>query len=99
MREHSGRKSTLIRTLTVAALPLLLVAGCATPENAATKADIDALRSEIGQLRSEIGAATSRSETAAQRADQAATAAQAAAAEAAAASEKADRIYRQSLRK
>lgn len=99
MLEYSGRIPTLLRNLTFAALPLLMVAGCETPQNAATQADIEALRAEISQLRAEIGAATRSSQSAAQSADQAARAAQAAAADAKAASEKADRIYRQSLRK
>jgi outer membrane murein-binding lipoprotein Lpp len=70
----------------------LLLAGCATPEGAATQTDIEALRAEIADLRARIDSASMDASTAAARAEEAA-------ADAKAASEKADRIYRQSLRK
>ena len=71
-----------------------------------SQSDIDALRSEIADLRNRIDSIATTAEAAAQgassaaaRADASARAAAAAAADAKAASEKADRIYKQSLRK
>jgi hypothetical protein len=77
---------------------LLALAGCASqaePEYA-TRADLQALRTE---LLNEIRQSQATSQAAAQQAAEAAAAAQQAAADAAAAAEKADAIFRQSLRK
>ena len=68
------------------ALPLLAMAGCAT------QADLDALRDEVSEVRK-------IAESAEQNAAASAADARRAADEAKAASEKADRIYRESLRK
>lgn len=85
-------QSNAFRRVLIAAVPLVLLAGCATPQDVASQSDLDALRADVEQLRSEVRASTARS-------DEAARAAQAAADEARAASERADRIYQQSLRK
>jgi hypothetical protein len=82
----------------ILAASLLAVAGCASraePEYA-TKADLQALRNE---LLGEIRASQAASQAASEQAAAAAAAAQQAAADAAAAAEKADAIFRQSLRK
>lgn len=91
--------STALRHIMFATVPLVLLAGCATPPETTSQTELDALRSDVEQLRSEVRAAQESAAAANARADQAARAAQAAAADAKAASEKADRIYRQSLRK
>jgi hypothetical protein len=77
---------------------LLALAGCASKAEAeyATKSDLQALRTE---LLTEIRKSQDASQAAAQQAAAAAAAAQQAAADAAAASEKADAIFKQSLRK
>jgi len=72
---------------------LLLSAGCASQE------EIKTLRSEVSALRSDLDRMQSVSQEAAADAKRAADAAERAAAEAKAASQKADEIYRQSLRK
>jgi len=78
---------------------MLATAGCAT------RSDLDAYatKSDLAALRSELMTEIQKAQDTAQRADQnaatAAEAAQKAAADAAAASEKADAIFRQSLRK
>ena len=78
---------------------MLATAGCATQsdlEAYATKNDLAALRSE---LMTEIQKAQESAQRAEQNASAAAEASQKSAADAAAASEKADAIFRQSLRK
>lgn len=92
-------RSSAFRQAMLAVVPLLLLAGCATPQESTSQTELDALRADVEQLRSEVRAAQESAAAANARADQAARAAQAAAADAKAASEKADRIYRQSLRK
>ena len=72
---------------------LLLGAGCATRE------DIDSLRSEVTAMRTDLIGIRSVATEAAASAKMSAEAAERAAAEAKAASDKADQIYRQSLRK
>lgn len=89
---------SILRVAVVAVLPLIFAAGCATQQGV-TQADLDALRAEIAQLRTEVQTANANSAAAAASADAAAKSAADAAAEARAASEKADRIYKQSLRK
>jgi outer membrane murein-binding lipoprotein Lpp len=93
----------MMRTMSLAGAGTLIVAallaGCATPEGAATQTDIDALRSEIADLRTRIDSVARTAEAAAQSASDAAARADESARAAAAASDKADRIYRQSLRK
>lgn len=94
----------MMRTMSLAGagtfvVATLLLAGCVTPEGAATQTDIDALRSEIADLRIRIDSVARTAEAAAQSASAAERAAAASAADAKAASEKADRIYMQSLRK
>ncbi|MBX6321401.1 MAG: hypothetical protein IRY94_06210 [Rhodospirillaceae bacterium] len=82
----------------VAGAALVALAGCASkaaPEYA-TKSDLQALRTE---LMTEIRKAQDSANAASQQAAQAAQAAQQAAAEAQAASQKADSIFKQSLRK
>ena len=70
----------------LAAVPLALVAGCVT------RAEVDALRTDVNK-------AQATAEAAQRGADYAAAEARKATAAANAASEKADRIYRESLRK
>jgi outer membrane murein-binding lipoprotein Lpp len=79
---------------------LLLTTGCANRE------EMDSLRSEVNALRTDLSSIKSSSmesaasaKQAAEAAQQAAAAAEKAAAEAKASSDKADKIYRQSLRK
>ncbi len=84
---------TLARKLMVVALPLVLIAGCAT-EAQVEKANMTA----ADATRSAQMAAKSAQE-AAKAAAQAARAAERAAAEARAAGDKADRIFRKGLRK
>jgi len=91
--------STALRRVLIAAVPLVLLAGCATQQETASQTELDTLRADVEQLRGEVRAAQESAAAASARADQAARAAEAAAADARAASEKADRIYRQSLRK
>lgn len=92
-------RSTVLRYIVIAAVPVLLLAGCATPQESTSQTELEALRADVEQLRSEVRAAQQSAAAASARADDAVRAAQAAAADARAASEKADRIYRQSLRK
>ncbi len=77
---------TLARKLMVVALPLAILAGCAT-ESQVEKANMTAAE------------ATKSAQMAAQSAAKAARAAERAAAEARAAGDKADRIFRKGLRK
>jgi outer membrane murein-binding lipoprotein Lpp len=72
---------------------LLLTAGCAQQK------EVSILRSEISAMRSDLDRIQSVSQEAAASAKKSAEAAERAAAEAKAASQKADEIYRQSLRK
>lgn len=85
----------LTRTLTAtfALMGLVLVAGCAT------RAEVNELRSDIDKLRGEMANTQQMATAASQSAAQATAQAMAAAQSAAAAAEKADRVYRESLRK
>lgn len=89
---------SLLATMALAALALT-VGGCVTQsdlDSYATKGDLAALRSE---LTAEIAKAQETAQRAEQQAAAASQSAQEAAASAAEASEKADAVFRQSLRK
>lgn len=77
----------------VAIISPLLVAGCAT------KADVEALRKEVIKSQEMAADAKAAAEAAATKADGAAAASRQSAAESKAASDKADQVFRQSLRK
>jgi outer membrane murein-binding lipoprotein Lpp len=77
----------------IVAVPLVLLAGCATQK------DIDALRSEVMKSQEMARAAEQSAAEAAAQARKAAEEAARAADEATAASKKADSIFRESLRK
>ncbi|MDX6752132.1 Lpp/OprI family alanine-zipper lipoprotein [Geminicoccaceae bacterium 1502E] len=79
-------------TLAVAG-PLLLLAGCAT------KGDVDALRQEIAGVRATAQAADQKATAAQATSEKAAADAARASQDAQMAGEKADRIFRQGLRK
>ncbi len=84
---------TLARKLIVVALPLAILAGCAT-ESQVEKANMTAAEaSKSAQMAAQSAAKAARA------AEQAARAAERAAAEARAAGDKADRIFRKGLRK
>ena len=79
---------------------LLLVAGCATPQqDGVTQADVASLRAEIADLRAELGTVSQQARNAAAQSQASAREAEKAAADARAAAEKADRIYTKSLQK
>ena len=94
----------LVKNLMVVALPLMLVAGCATQESL-DKANQDSAR--ISTKAAASAALTAKyaemaadaAQKAANAAEQAARAAERASAEARAAGDKADRIFRKGLRK
>jgi len=97
----------LVKKLMVVALPLMLVAGCATQE-ALDKANQDSARiSTTAEKAASSAALTAKyaemaadaAQKAANAAEQAARAAERASAEARAAGDKADRIFRKGLRK
>lgn len=77
----------------VLAVPFVVLAGCAS------QADLDALRDEVRQTHEMASNAEQRAEVSSSEARSAAQEAKRAADEAKMASEKADRIYRESLRK
>lgn len=83
----------LVKKLMVVALPLMLIAGCATQE-ALDKANQDSAR-----ISATAEKAAEAAMKAAKAAEQAAKAAERASAEARAAGDKADRVFRKGLRK
>lgn len=97
----------LVKKLMVVALPLMLIAGCATQE-ALDKANQDSARisttaekaaSAAAMAASSAAQAAEAATKAAKAAEQAAKAAERASAEARAAGDKADRVFRKGLRK
>lgn len=90
----------LVKKLMVVALPLMLIAGCATQE-ALDKANQDSARisTTAEKAASSAAMAAEAAMKAAKAAEQAARAAERASAEARAAGDKADRVFRKGLRK
>ncbi len=90
----------LVKKLMVVALPLMLVAGCATQESL-DKANQDSARisATAEKAASSAAQAAEAAKMAAKAAEQAAKAAERASAEARAAGDKADRVFRKGLRK
>lgn len=90
----------LVKKLMVVALPLMLIAGCATQE-ALDKANQDSARisTTAEKAASSAAMAAEAAMKAAKAAEQAAKAAERASAEARAAGDKADRVFRKGLRK
>ncbi len=84
----------------IVASPMLLAAGCAMQSDVdALRAEVDALNSDMARTHDMAQEAARDADVAAMEARTAANAGEQAAVEAKTASEKADRIYRQSLRK
>lgn len=84
----------------IVASPMLLTAGCAMQSDVdALRAEIDALNSDMARTHDMAQEAARDADVAAMEARTAANAGEQAAVEAKTAREKADRIYRQSLRK